>query len=95
MSDQSGYAERQSEWVKNAGIEIGDSVLIVRRIDSHGTPAEWVDDMDATVGTVGKVSRILNDLGVQVACVEHPRETEERGWWYPFFVLVKVEEKND
>lgn len=92
MSDQSGYAERQSEWVKNAGIEIGDSVLIIRRIDSHGTPAEWVNEMDVTVGQVGKVSRIMNDLGVQVAVEGCPRLSEERGWWYPFFVLVKVED---
>jgi hypothetical protein len=92
MSDQNGYAERQSEWVKNAGIEIGDSVLIIRRIDSHGTNAEWVDDMDETIGTVGKITRI-QDIGVQVRCPHHPRpDAEHYGWWYPFFVLVKVED---
>lgn len=86
------YKERQAEWVKNAGIEIGDSVLIIRRIDQWDSPAEWVSDMDVTVGKVGYVTRLLSDVGVQIACAGHPRGGDGCGWWYPFFVLVKVED---
>ena len=93
MSDQSGYAERQSEWVKNAGIEIGDSVLITTRIDNWGVTTDWDDIMDGTVGLVGRVARIQHNVGIQVACPAYPRRNEgQHGWWHPFFVLVKVEE---
>lgn len=87
------YEEKQAEWVKNAGIEIGDSVLITTRIDNWGVPTDWDDVMDGTVGMVGRVSRIEHGAGIQVACPQYPRRHEEaHGWWYPFFVLVKVED---
>jgi hypothetical protein len=49
MSDQSGYAERQSEWLKNTGVTVGDKVLICDSIGidkEWGTNTVWIQDME-------------------------------------------------
>jgi hypothetical protein len=89
------YVERQRKWIKEVGLEIGDKVLIVARANSeaNGWDDEWVDGMDETVGLVGTVGDAYEesggdykpDWGILVG-------TDGKYWYYPFFVLVKVEE---
>ena len=66
----------------NCGIEVGDTVKVLRsaKEDKMGWSTNWYPRMDASIGGILKVSRIVNTVGIQL----------ENGWAYPFFVLEKV-----
>jgi hypothetical protein len=88
MSDQNGYEARQIEWLRNTGVKRGDRVLICAKVDEWDTTTKWVSEMDSLVGRTGTVVSIA-EYGIRV---ETGRPAHVDGWWYPFFVLVKVED---
>lgn len=91
------YEERQAEWLKNSGVKEGDRVLVVDGM------AEWDgNDQGDTVGMVGTVGGWRNpdedyDGGVLVRFgPKCPCGTDGciRGYYYPFYLLAKVEEND-
>jgi len=87
MSDQSGYKARQNEWRKNTGVKYGDTVLIASGLEDNcrWSEASWVSsEMDKYVGQTGEVVGI-DTYGIRIIVADGD------DWWYPFFVLVKVE----
>jgi preprotein translocase subunit YajC len=85
MTDQRGYEARQNKWIENTGVKKGDRVLIASglNVDERWSEASWVGSMDKDVGQVGRVT-FIDTSGIRV-------RTDYDTWWYPFFVLVKVE----
>ena len=84
------YLEQQRKWADEVGLKIGDKVLIVAKADTEqgGWGDSWVDDMDETVGKIGKVraddyGQVMGHRGVTVV-------VDGIFFNYPFFVLVKV-----
>ena len=85
----SSYSERQAEWVKANNIKAGDRVRILRGFKpfEDGTDVSMDDEhkMDGLIGTIGEVRKI-DPRSIGVWSTEHDRE-----WYWPFFVLEKVE----
>lgn len=82
--------KKQAKWVRKNGIMVGSSVLVTRQAEAHenGWMYPWVaDPMNRAVGKVGTVKEIRDDCiqlsipGIQTDCL------------YPFFVLEKVDSK--
>ena len=66
---------------KESGINIGDTVKVIRKASDYemGWPTTWNPDMDDAVGNEYTVSAI--DIGeYQLDCL----------YWFPFFVLEKI-----
>ena len=85
MTDQRGYEARQSEWLRNTGVSVGDKMLVCDSLgngNEWGTDTIWISEMDVTVGQSLTVADI-DEYGVRLA-------THDNVWWFPFFVLVKV-----
>lgn len=87
------YTERQTKWIADNGIKVGDKVRIVRKADSYedGWDNTWGLNMDKAVGKVGTVSRIsanFTEWGIEVDVPD-----VEPSLRYPYFVLEKVEQK--
>lgn len=93
MTSQRGYTERQIEWMNNTQAKVGDKVLVVDKVEKWGCSTEWyAPNMDYTVGQVGEIINFDNS-GIIVRFPHHTRLDHPcGGWWYPFFVLVKVED---
>ena len=70
---------------QNCGINIGDTVRVVRRAKSRemGWTAIWLEDMDKAVGKEGVVGNIYNSEDILGIAVLH--------YNFPFFALEKVE----
>lgn len=86
------YDERQAKWIADNGINKGDKVRIVRKANSYedGWGCHWNPDMNEAVGKVGAVSHIssnLRECGIEVYV------PAVGVFFYPFFVLKKVEER--
>lgn len=80
------YVERQSKWLADNNVKVGDKVRVVRKAQSRedGWGNAWVEDMDDWVGKVFKVDRIYSDDGIRLV--------DSHSWWvFPYFVLEKVE----
>jgi hypothetical protein len=71
----------------NCGIKIGDKVKVLRKAKSfeNGWACSWNEEMDEYVGRTGKVFDIAF-FGIDV-------EFYSSSWYFPFFVLEKVEEE--
>ena len=83
---EKNYIERQAE----CGLKVGDAVKIFRKAEDgeDGWDDYWPKDMDTWVGKIGKITGDGRDSGFKVFC------EEENDWWFfPYFVLEKVEEK--
>jgi hypothetical protein len=76
------YEQKQKE----CGIEIGDTVKVLRKASTHenGWSNEWVEQMDVYVGGEYVVSNINPMFGYNLEIISY---------WFPFFVLEKVKEK--
>jgi len=63
--------------------EIGDKFRVIKKCRSfeNGWEAGWDDNMDKTIGMVGRVRQI----GDRTLCVYLIFNDTE--WWYPLFVL--------
>ena len=70
---------------QNCGINIGDTVRVVRKAKSGemGWTATWVEDMDERVGKQGVVGNIYNSEDTLGIAILH--------YNFPFFALEKVE----
>lgn len=81
------YKERQEKWIADNNIKIGDKVKITRKAKNYenGWDTKWTVPMDKTIGESGIALAFDDEIGIQV-------ETEDEGYWYPYFVLEKVEE---
>ena len=58
---KSSYADRQAVWIEENDVKVGDTVKILRKVDSYkdGWFSPWVSpDMDRNVGIVGVVIEI-------------------------------------
>lgn len=83
--------EQQKEWVRNAGIKIGDRVRVIAEAGTGGWENVWSSEM--YVGAEGKVQAIDN-FGV-VLRHKHPGcEHVMTEHYYPFWVLVKITDED-
>jgi len=81
IARQSTYAERQAK----CGLKVGDRVLVLRdcAVDEQGYGVAWNHRcMDKTIGEVMAISDTCQYLGIYL-----------NGFWYPYFVLEKVEDR--
>lgn len=86
----SSYSERQAKWVKANNIKAGDWVRILRGFEPY---EDGVDvsmnrnhKMDGLIGTIGEVRKI-DPRSIGVRSVK-----DGLLWYWPFFVLEKVED---
>lgn len=81
---EKSYEERQRE----CGLKVGDIVKILRKAEGgeSGWKNCWVIKMGACVGAIGIVEDTHEDSGIFV------KMDEETGYWFPYFVLEKVED---
>ena len=80
------YKERQDE----CGLKVGDKVKILRMAedDEDGWDNFWPEDADIWVGRTGEIIEDGEGHGLKVFL------EEENDWYFfPYFVLEKVEEK--
>ena len=80
------YEERQAE----CGLEVGDFVKILRKAkdDENGWDNYWPEEADTWVGKTGEIIEDGGGVGLKVFL------EEENDWWFfPYFVLEKVEDK--
>lgn len=77
---QEAYLEMQ----KASGIEVGDSVKVLRKFsdDEMGLYAIWNPAMEITIGKTGEVIGFGERSIIVDIC--------DDAWHYPFFVLEKV-----
>ena len=80
------YEERQAE----CGLKVGDTVKISQKAehDENGWNNGWHKDMDTWVGKTGEIIEDVKGSGFKVFC-----EEENNSFFFPYFVLEKVEEK--
>ena len=83
------YEERQAEWVEANNIKVGDKVRILRGFEPYedGVDVSMSEEhkMDGLIGTIGEV-REINPSDIGVWSVK-----DDQSWFWPFFVLEKVE----
>lgn len=82
------YEERQSEWLKANNIKIGDHVRVTRIAKDHedGWNNSWDDhEMNPSVNKVYDIIDVHDRYGIRL-------NLGFWGYWYPYFVLEKVEE---
>ena len=79
------YKERQDE----CGLKVGDKVKILRKVvDYENEWGSWPKNADTWVGKICEIIGNSKSGGFKVFC------EEENDWWFfPYFVLEKVEEK--
>ena len=84
------YAKKQKQWIKNHNIKVGDKVRIIRKTNpqENGWEIHWVSPMNDTIKKIGIITKI-NNWGIKIS-VENAI-----GYWYPYHVLEKVEDKNE
>lgn len=70
------------EMAKNCGIEVGDTVRILRKANNleMGWDQMWLYPMDRYVGEIDVVTDVTDAGSFQL----------ENGYWFPFFVLEKI-----
>lgn len=84
---EESYEERQKEWIAANNIKLGDKVRILRKARDHenGWLNRWGGlEMDREVGKIGRVTSIFSDIRV---------DTDTNWFFYPYFVLEKVEDE--
>ena len=80
------YEKRQRE----CGLKVGDFVKILRKAkdDENGWDNYWPEEADTWVGKTGEIIEDGGGVGLKVFL------EEENDWWFfPYFVLEKVEDK--
>lgn len=84
------YAEKQQKWIKKHNIKVGDKVRIIRKTNpqENGWEIRWASAMNNTIKKIGIITEISN-RGIKIS-VENIV-----GYWYPYHVLEKVEDKNE
>ena len=83
---EKSYEKRQRE----CGLKVGDFVKILRKAkdDENGWDNYWSEEMDTWVGKTGEIIGGSEGVGLKVFL------EEENDWWFfPYFVLEKVEDK--
>jgi len=70
------------EWLKATGIRVGDKVKVIAN-EAPMWEGTWIED-EMYAGQQGTVVRLGDDNYVSL-CLS-------TGWWYPYWVLVKVED---
>jgi len=87
-----GLEKEFKKWMidinKPVKFRAGDRVMITGKAESHkhGFTDSWVREMDNTIGTVGTIREIDESGNVAVFFTY-----EYNYFWYPKFVLKKVE----
>jgi len=100
------YTERQNEWLEVTGIKPGDRVKVIAEAKSHanGWKCDWNSKGLMEVGAVGTV--VSEDLfagglwpphanGIPVLHDDPSRRNLGGAFFYPFWVLVKIEDEDD
>ena len=82
---EKSYEERQRE----CGLKVGDKVKLLRGAEDgeSGWGDCWMPKMSRHVGDIGVVEDTRETSGIFV------KMDEENGYWFPYFVLEKVEDK--
>ena len=75
------YIKHQNKY----GLKVGDKVRALRK--AEGEYVFWVSDMDAFVGKTGEIRGKNGGGDFEVFC-----EGLKSRYWFPYFVLEKVEE---
>ena len=83
--EKKSYEERQAE----CGLKVGDKVKILRKVVDYedGWGNSWPEDADTWVGKTGEIIGDGKGSGFKVSL-----EEENGYWFFPYFVLEKVEE---
>lgn len=85
------YEERQKKWIEDNDIHVGDCVKVTRLWTVEETKdnvcVNCVKEMEATIGTIG----VITDYDKYSILVEFE---DDDCWWFPYFVLEKVEKEN-
>lgn len=90
------YIENQRKWVNKNNIKVGSKVKIIKKANSEegGWGAYWNSFMNDSVNKTGIVTMIndntFSNIGIQVYL-----ENKDSYYFYPYFVLEKVEDKNE
>ena len=84
--EKKSYEKRQAE----CGLKVGDKVKILRKVVDYedGWGNSWPEDADTWVGKTGEIIGDGKGSGFKVFL-----EEENDYWFFPYFVLEKVEEK--
>lgn len=79
------YSERAKKWIEENDLKEGDYVKVTRKVNDHEDEWQglWLDYIDESVGKTLKVKDI--DTYVYTIGLEN-------GFYYPYFVLEKIEE---
>ncbi len=85
------YIRRQRE----SGIHVGDQVKVLRKAEDNenGWGCGWNSEgMDPTIGHIYTVLELhyREDVGVGRGT---KNEEDDNGFWYPYFVLSKIEKE--
>ena len=82
---EKSYEERQRE----CGLKVGDKVKILRKVVSFedGWDNYWSEGADTWVGKTGVIIGDSKVVGLKVFL-----EEEDDWWYFPYFVLEKVED---
>lgn len=82
---EKSYEERQRE----CGLKVGDKVKILRKVVSFedGWDNYWSEGADTWVGKTGVIIGDSKVVGLKVFL-----EEEDNWWYFPYFVLEKVED---
>lgn len=82
---EKSYEERQRE----CGLKVGDKVKILRKVVSFedGWENYWSEGADTWVGKTGVIIGDSKVVGLKVFL-----EEEDDWWYFPYFVLEKVED---
>lgn len=74
---------------KESGIKVGDRVIVTRKCESFegGWSSSWATGMDKTVGNIYTV-KIIHPTAAGIGLGNY----DDSRWYYPYFVLRKVED---
>ena len=83
------YLEAQDKFIKITNLKIGDRVKVLRKAndDELGWDNKWSPSMDEWLCEVGVIRSFEGTTGISVYISKL-----EDYWYFPFFVLEKVEE---
>ena len=82
------YTVRQSDWLREHNVKIGDLVLVARKAESleFGWDNVWNPSMDTTVGCVGKITEVKDRYGIWIK-FDAPIGS---AWLFPYTALASV-----
>ena len=83
------YVEAQEKFIKTTNLKVGDRVKVLRKAKDEelGWDNKWNPNMDEWLCEVGVIRSFEGSIGIKV----YSSKLEDY-WFFPFFILEKVEE---